>query len=141
MDGITGKELKERMKKSPVRTKETTVQEYKGPASEKRLGYVKEGMSFLETDGTAHQAVVFSTYGCDCGRLLNQKNSMTGTCQRHGCTRFTCSECVRTCTRCGRTFCPGHASIYRDGEIYCTGCKPVKWLKLFFGIGYEREKE
>ena len=140
MDHVSGKELKEQMKKSPVRTRHTTVQEVEGFASADKVGYVKEEMSFLETDGTAREVTFISSRLCDCGRLLGQENPIFGTCQHRGCTGFTCSECARTCTRCGGTFCPVHATVYRDGEIFCHRCKPIKWLKLFFGVNSERNK-
>ncbi len=112
--------------------------------SEDNVGFAKEELSFIEPDFTTRTVVSVSSRICDCGKLISQKNPLAGRCQRRRCNQFTCSECVRTCSRCGATFCPGHVSLCGDGESYCRQCQPIRQLlaglKWFFDIGKQGER-
>ena len=122
------------------KTRKTTMGGGGGRVSADRVSYIKEELSFIEQDGTTREVTFIESGVCDCGKLVTAKNPLKGTCQHPGCNNATCSECARTC-RCGRNFCPHHATIYRDGSIYCDRCKPIKWLRLFFGIAEGGRKE
>ena len=132
-------EIFRRFEQSNPRQQTTSISSIEGKASEDSVGFTKEQLSFVQPDFTTRTVVITSSRTCDCGRLLSP-NSLVGTCQHNGCKCFVCSECARIC-RCGKTFCPRHATIYRDGEIYCSTCKPFKWLKIFFCIGNERKEK
>ena len=134
----TRDELLELLKKCNPRTRSTTMQAVEGRASEDKVGYVKEELSFMEPDFTTRRVTFISSRICDCGKLVSQDNALAGVCQYHGCTRFTCKECTRVCSRCGRMFCPDHGTVYRDGDIFCTRCRPIKWLRLFFDLGKKK---
>jgi len=125
----------ELLAKCNPRTRSTTMQAVEGRASEDKVGYIKEELSFLEPDLTTRRVTFISTRVCDCGKLVSQENALAGACQFPGCTNFTCKECARVCSRCRRMFCPGHYSSYVDGDIFCARCKPIKWLLLFFDLG------
>lgn len=136
----TREELLELLKRCNPKQRSTIIQAIEGRASEDKVGYIKEQMSFIEPDMTTREVTFLSARVCDCGKLVSQKNPLTGVCQHLGCDKFTCTECARVC-RCGKTFCPCHAAVYRDGEIYCRRCRPIKWLKVVFDIGNERRKK
>lgn len=134
MDEKTRDELLELLKKCNPRIRSTTIQAVEGRASEDKVGYIKEQLSFVEEDMTTRQVTFISSRLCDCGKLVSQENTLIGTCQHSNCTSFTCKECARVCSNCGRMFCPHHVTLYRDGDIFCVRCRPIKWLRLFFDL-------
>jgi len=122
--------------KSNPRTLNTFIQVIEGKISEKDdAPFIKDVMTFLAPDLTTRQVTFLSSRLCDCGRLISQKNTLQGKCQHRGCSKYVCAECSKTC--CGRTLCPRHYSEGRDGEIRCSRCRPIAWLKAFFDIGRE----
>jgi len=133
-DEKTRDELLELLKKSNPRTRSTTIQAVEGRASEDKVGYIKEQLSFVEEDMTTRQVTFISSRLCDCGKLVSQENVLIGACQHPNCTSFTCKECSRVCSYCHRNFCTRHVILYRDGEIFCVRCRPIKWLRLFFDL-------
>ena len=135
MNERSRRDFLELLSRSNPRTRSTTMQAVEGRASEDGLQFVKEEMSFLAPDLTTRKVVFVSSRVCDCGRLISQENALAGACQSPGCANFTCKECSRVCSRCGRMFCPDHCTVYGDGEVFCTRCKPIKWLRLFFDLG------
>jgi len=133
-------EILRRFEQSNPRQQTTSISSIEGKASEDSVGFTKEQLSFIQEDLTTRSVVITSSRLCNCGKIITQKTSLAGSCQNRGCKNLVCSECIRTC-RCGKTFCPKHAKIYRDGEIYCSTCKPFKWLKIFFCIGNGRKEK
>ena len=133
-------EIFRQFERSNPRQQTDKIYTVEGKVSEDNIGFTNVQLSFLQPDFTTRSVVVTTSRTCDCGRLISQKNSLVGTCQKKGCNHFTCSECTRTC-RCGKTFCPKHATIYRDGEIYCSRCKPFKWLRIFFSIANGKKEK
>jgi hypothetical protein len=135
VDEKTRDELIELLKKCNPRTRSTTIYGVEGRASEDKVGYIKEQLSFLEPDFTMRQVTFVSSRVCDCGTLISQENALAGVCQHPGCTKFVCIRCRRVCWRCNKTYCSEHASVYKDGETSCRRCRPIKWLRMFFDLG------
>lgn len=123
------------------KVRKTTVGGVGGRASRDRVHFVKEELAFVQADNTVREVTFVESGLCDCGKMITLKNPLKGTCQNPGCQRCVCAECFRVCSRCGRTYCVRHSTVYRDGSIYCNRCRPVKWLKLFFGIEDNGRKE
>lgn len=121
------------LQKCHPRQRATSVQTIEGRASADGVAYTKEELSFLEPDLTTRKVTLFAAKQCDCGLIISAKNTLKGICQHPRCRRYCCSDCALVC-RCGRVFGPCHATQYKDGDVYCYRCRPVKWLKLFFDI-------
>jgi hypothetical protein len=84
---------------------------------------------------------VSRSFTCDFGHYVDQKIRLVARCEV--CDRLTCEtvNCSLNCTNCGKALCRKHASLYADEEVYCRRCRPIKWLKIFFGVQRkEREK-
>jgi hypothetical protein len=132
-------ELLREMRESSPRTISTVMQTIEGFASEDNVGYVRDEMSFMEPDATPRQVTLYSMKLCDCSALISQSNPLKGKCQSPGCGRLIRSQCSRVCI-CGGVFCPKHAKRAWDGKDYCSKCRLVNWLRLFFQIGTERKE-
>ena len=133
-------EIFRRFEQSNPRQQTDKIYSIDGKVSEDNIGSINTQLSFLQPDFTTRSVEITSSRMCDCGKLVSQKNVITGTCQHNGCNNFTCSECVQTCSRCKHTFCPDHI---RNNT--CGRCQPVvlitKGLKWFFDIRNERTEE
>ena len=81
---------------------------------------------------------IFSTRRCDsCGRVIDQKNFVSGVCTV--CGEVVCSggeqkSCVHYCRKCGVTLCRQDAKVYGNNgdEVYCKHHRYLYWLKLIF---------
>ena len=131
MKETSRKQVLKLLKKSNPRQRSSTFFTVEGKASEDQTSGIKEEISCVEPDLTVRQITVIASRQCDCGKLLNQKNVLTGACQHPGCKRYVCSGCGQTCVRCQKTFCPRHCHTYKDGETYCKKCRYIKLLNMF----------
>lgn len=122
-----------------------TIQNIGGAISDDDTAYVMQKMSFIDTDMTPRDVILYSMHLCSCGQLLTQKNPVEGRCQARRCPNFTCSQCVNTCQRCKRNFCSRHVTRFGPDETYCSRCLPIRIivtsLKMFFNFGSGRNKE
>ena len=104
-----------------------------GKVSQDNAAFVQEQLNFVEPDLTVRSVDFVSSRTCDFGHLLDQQTRLVAVCER--CGLHTCSApgCGFTCTRCGIALCRRHASVYAEGEAYCTTCHLlalVRWLVL-----------
>jgi len=134
MSEKTREELLALLKQCNPRQRSTVIQAIEGLASEDKVAYIKEHLSFLEPDLTTREVTFISSRVCDCGKLISQNNVLQGKCQQAKCVKYVCSDCSKVCSRCGRTVCPEHRTQYLDGSTYCRRCRPFKWARMFFDV-------
>lgn len=130
-------EIFRQFEQSNPRQQSDKIYSVEGKISEDNIGSTNVQLSFLQPDLTTRSVAITSARLCDCGRLISQ-NTLQGKCQHRGCSRYVCAECSRTC--CGRILCPRHYKEGRNGRVYCSRCRIIVWLKLFFDIGERTEK-
>jgi len=142
MGEFSRKEFFQRNGASGPRTRATSTQVIDGKVSQgDDAVFIREETAFIDQDSTTRKTVVYYSRLCNCGGLIGQKNPLQGQCQHRGCAVFLCSQCLRRCCRCGRTVCARHSTQYQDGQIYCSRCRPIKWLRLFFDIGAKENEK
>jgi len=131
----TRDEILEYLKTCSPRARNTVIQMIEGKVSENDAAtFVKETLSFMESDLTPRQLTFVSSRLCDCGKLVSQENPLHGKCQHLGCTRYICASCVRVCEHCKKTYCGRHSKQYKAGDTYCIKCRGHKWCRILFDI-------
>jgi hypothetical protein len=132
--------LLNQMPGSHPRTRKTVMRVIEGKADQDDAAFIQEQLSFIEPDMTVRQVDFISSRTCSFGHLQDQQTRLVAVCEM--CGVYTCSTpgCSFTCIRCGRALCRKHAHVYADGEAYCSGCRFMKWLRIFFDVGRKAVK-
>jgi hypothetical protein len=76
-------------------------------------------------DGTFEREIQNLKFTACCGHLLHSSDEVGGKCQFSSCEAIVCTDCIKSCSRCGKALCKRHQKI--DGyEVYCPRCK--EWV-------------
>ena len=133
MDPLTREELLKLLERCNPRTRKTQIYTVRGKI-EDGVASVREELSFIEPDGTVRAVEISELRSCACcGRAIGTDTHVGGVVQ--SCSSVVCANCFFVCVRCGRSLCRKDATLYGDGDVVCTSCKLVKWLRLFFSLG------
>lgn len=74
MSEKTREELLALLKQCNPRQRSMVIQGVEGRASEDKVAYMKEQLSFMEADLTTREVTFISSRLCDCDKLISQKN-------------------------------------------------------------------
>lgn len=107
-------------------------------ASESGQAYIQDEFKYEGPNESMDSLQVSRSFTCDFGHYIDQKIRLVARCEV--CGHLTCDtpDCSMSCINCGQALCRKHASVYADGDVYCHRCRPIKWLRIFFGL---RRKE
>jgi len=129
------------MKGNP-RTRKTVMRVIEGKVDQDGAAFIQEQLNYIAPDMTVRSVDVISSRTCSFGHLQDQQTRLVASCEI--CQAYTCSapgcSFSFSCCHCGRAVCKRHGHLYSDGEVYCSRCRPIKWLKMFFDIGKKEEK-
>lgn len=129
----TRDELLELLKRCNPRTRKTVMRVIEGKVAQDKAAFIQEQLNFMEPDATVRSVDFISSRTCDFGHLQDQHTRLVAVCEICGVHTCSTAGCSYTCARCGRALCRRHASVYEDGEAYCSGCHPLvllRWLVL-----------
>jgi hypothetical protein len=103
------------------------------PASSDGIGWDLEQVDYMEDQRVQTSVKYRQARRCDCGALLDYKNSVLGTCSL--CSRVVCKQegCSARCERCGVLVCARHV-VRIHKHNFCTRHKLYGLWLCFWGL-------
>jgi len=134
MSEMTRKELLDLLAKSEPKTRNTSMRVIEGKVDQDGAAFIRENVSFVDTDLTVRSVDFTSSRTCSFGHLQDQKTCLVSVCEE--CHLYTCSApgCSFTCIRCGRAICRDCTFLHAKKDAYCPKCKWYAYIVITLNI-------